>query len=849
MKHLHRAVLFCACLAPLVPAHARAAEPAAGTRAASCSFTPGEPWLDTDGRPIDAHAAGILLKDGVYYWYGESHARGAGNKTGVTVYSSRDLCHWKNGGVALPKQALPEKFRDGGVCERPKVIWNARGGRYVMWMHLDADDYAVAAAGVAVADSPTGPFRFVSQSRPIRYDYGYPAGDRTRQHELGNTFRDMNLFVDDDGAAYVFYASEDNATTYVARLNADYTAIEQPAVEGKTWARVLPGAFREASAPFKHAGRYYMFTSGTTGWAPNPADLAVADRILGPWQRLGNPFTGSGAETSFRSQSTYVLPAPGRPHGDFIYLGDRWNGNALEKSSYVWLPFRMGPDGTTSLVGRDRWDFSFFDTPQAAIPKAAAAELPDVRVRFFQPGKLRALVLSGRNNHDWRSTTPFLRQLLVDSGRFDVRVVLEPDGISARTLAPYDLVLSDYCGPRWGAATEQALVEFVRGGKGLVVVHGAAFGFSGLDVLADRHVKTGIVEPAWTEHGQMVGGYWPAPPAEQFHGARHSFSVRLVDREHPVTRGFPEHFIATDELYHRMTLTPSAHVLATAYSDPATGGTGRDEPILWLNEWGKGRVYFTALGHEVAAMQNDRFKSALLRGAEWAATGAVTLPVDAGALKERPEALRVLVVTGGHDFPTSFYTLFEGRPEWRWSHAVTNEAAFAEDVVTRYDVIVFYDMPRTLSAPAQARLKAFAEAGKGIVALHHSLFAYPDWPFWEELLGGRYFVEDRDGVKASTYRHDVELFVKTAGSHPIVDPIGPLHLVDETYKGARLSPRITPLLEVAHPDADRWVAWVSPYASSRVVCIQPGHDERAHRSAAYRQLVRNAVLWSAGRLP
>ena len=475
---------------------------------------------------------------------------------------------------------------------------------------------------------------------------------------------------------------------------------------------------------------------------------------------------------------------------------------------------------------------------------------PDVRARFFQQGKLRALVLSGRNNHDWRTTTPFLRGLLVDSGRFDVRVVEEPDGISARTLAPYDVVVSDYCGPRWDAATERALVDFVRGGKGLVVVHGAAFGFSGLDVLADRHVKTGILEPAWKEHGEMVGGYWPAPPAEQFHGARHSFTVKLVDREHPVTKGFPDHFVATDELYHRMTLTPSARVLATAYSDPATGGTGRDEPILWVNEPGRGRAYFTALGHEVAAMQNDGFKAALLRGAEWAASGAVTLPVDAGAVRPRADALRVLVVTGGHDYPTSFYTLFENRPEWRWSHAASLREAFSKEAVSQYDVAVFYDM--TMQDPGEEvrrNLKAFAESGKGIVALHHTIAGHPQWPFWEELLGGRYLESAPAGQPKSSYRHDVELFVRPAGSHPIVDPIGPLQLVDETYKGMRVSPLVKPLLQIDHPDGDRYVAWISPYAASRVVYVQLGHDEQAHRSTAYRELVRNSILWSAGRLP
>jgi len=483
-----------------------------------------------------------------------------------------------------------------------------------------------------------------------------------------------------------------------------------------------------------------------------------------------------------------------------------------------------------------------------ALASAAHAQAgADVRPRFFQPGKLRALLLSGRNNHDWRSTTPYLRQLLVGSGRFDVRVVEEPAGITAQTLAAYDVVVSDYCGPRWGEATERALGAFVRDGKGLVVVHGAGFGFSGLELLADHHVKTGIVEPAWSDHGQMVGGYWPAPPAEQFHGARHSFEVKLLDREHPVTRGLPDRFVTTDELYHRMTLTSSARVLASAWSDPKTGGTGRDEPMLWVNEFGKGRVYFSALGHELAAMQNAVFGAALLRAAEWTATGVVTLPPDAAARRQRPDALRLLVVTGGHDYPTSFYTLFEGRPEWSWTHASSTAEAFAQDATGLYDVAVFYDMPRTLGTEARARLRAFAESGKGIVALHHTIAAHQDWPFWEELLGGRYLEADDGSWKKSSYRHDVELLVKPSGPHPIVDPIGPLQLVDETYKGMRVSPEVTALLEIAHPDGDRYVAWISPYRPSRVVYVQLGHGEPTHRSAAYRDLVRNAILWSAGR--
>jgi type 1 glutamine amidotransferase len=305
--------------------------------------------------------------------------------------------------------------------------------------------------------------------------------------------------------------------------------------------------------------------------------------------------------------------------------------------------------------------------------------------------------------------------------------------------------------------------------------------------------------------------------------------------------------VATDELYHQMTVLPSARVLATAWSDPATGGTGHDEPILWVNTFGRGRAYFTALGHEVAAMQNDGFKAALLRGAEWAATGAVTLPADAGAVKPRPDALRVLVVTGGHDYPTSFYTVFEGRPEWRWTHALSNEEAFAREIVSRYDVLVLYDFSQKLGEEGKGHLRAFAEAGKGIVVLHHAICDYQDWPWFEEMAGGRYLASDQGEWKASTYKHDVPLFVKPSRSHPIVDPVGPMQLVDETYKGMRISPKVTPLLEIDHPDGDRYVAWVSPYQPSRVVTIQLGHDEHAHRSQAYRDLVRNAIVWSAGK--
>jgi len=326
----------------------------------SAKFHPGKVWLDTAGKPIQAHGGGILLHNGVYYWYGEDKTLGNLNKTGISCYSSSDLYTWKHEGVVLPKIAMPEDFRDSGVVERPKVIYNAATRKFVMWMHLDDRLYSVASAGVATADSPTGPFRFLRTFRPIRYDFGYPMVDRAHQAEMGSTFRDMNLFVDDDGRAYVFYAAEGNPTLYVARLNADFTGVETPAVQGATWQRILVGQSREAPTPFKYRGKYYLISSGTTGWNPNPASYAVAGSLFGPWIVKGNPCVGAGAETTFDSQSTFVLPAPGEDAGAFIYMGDRWLKDNLADSRYVWLPFRMREDGSFSLSWRDEWNLADF---------------------------------------------------------------------------------------------------------------------------------------------------------------------------------------------------------------------------------------------------------------------------------------------------------------------------------------------------------------------------------------------------------------------------------------------------------------------------------------------------------
>lgn len=325
------------------------------TLTVQAEFRPGELWPDTDGNHIQAHGGGVLARGGIYYWYGED--RTPGGRGAVACYSSTNLLDWKREGVALAREALPRVEDRSTFVERPKVIFNPRTEKFVMWMHLEQRGYRFARAGVAVGDRATGPFTFLKFLRPVTNDFNFPEDDSNRQKQLGGTFRDMNLFVDDDGRAYVFYAAEDNFTMYVVRLNEEFTGPLQPMEENKTWARILVRGHREAPAPFKHQGRYYVITSGCTGWKPNAADYAVAENVLGPWQRERNPCTGPEAELTFRAQSTSVLAVPGKP-GQFIFMADRWNPQNLPDSRYVWLPFTMKADGTFSIPWRERWNLA-----------------------------------------------------------------------------------------------------------------------------------------------------------------------------------------------------------------------------------------------------------------------------------------------------------------------------------------------------------------------------------------------------------------------------------------------------------------------------------------------------------
>jgi beta-xylosidase len=332
-----------------------------GMLLANCSalaapeFRPGEVWQDVDGQPIQAHGGGILLHSNVYYWYGED--RTPGGRGSVACYSSTNLYDWKRAGVVLGREDLPQAEGRRTFVERPKVIFNPRTQKFVMWMHSEQSGYKYARAGIATSDCATGPFKFLQAIRPVANTNEFVSltDDPDEQKKFGGTFRDMNLFVDDDGQAYAFYASDGNWTMYIVRLNQDFTGPELPAVENKTWAKNFVRKMREGPAPFKWRGKYYLISSACTGWKPNAADYGVADNILGPYESRGNPCVGDKLETTFDSQSTFVLPMPGQPDS-FIFMGDRWNPSDLPDSRYVWLPFTVGTNGAFTISWRDRWD-------------------------------------------------------------------------------------------------------------------------------------------------------------------------------------------------------------------------------------------------------------------------------------------------------------------------------------------------------------------------------------------------------------------------------------------------------------------------------------------------------------
>ena len=342
-------------------------------------FYPRQLWFDTEGRVINAHGGGVLHHNGRYYWYGEHKGEHSNSAwVGVTCYSSTDLYNWHNEGIALNVSTdTTNAIAAGCIIERPKVIHNQRTGKFVMYFHLElrGKGYSAAQCGIAVADRPEGPFRMTSNGRvnPGKYPENFTKQQRKmktnpndykwwtdewrqamadglfvrRDLKNGQMARDMTLFLDDDGRAYHIYSSEDNLTLHIAELSDDYLTHT-----GRYW-RLAPTGHNEAPALFKHKGKYYLITSGCTGWAPNAARLFTADKISGPWTQHPNPCQGPEADKTFQGQSTCVFKVEGSD--ELIFMADNWRPDNPIDGRYIWLPIKWDANGLPTLTFQKEW--------------------------------------------------------------------------------------------------------------------------------------------------------------------------------------------------------------------------------------------------------------------------------------------------------------------------------------------------------------------------------------------------------------------------------------------------------------------------------------------------------------
>ncbi len=256
--------------------------------------------------------------------------------------------------------------------------------------------------------------------------------------------------------------------------------------------------------------------------------------------------------------------------------------------------------------------------------------------------KLKALIIDGQNNHKWKETTPVLREILESSGRFTVDVATSPPNRGdMSTFSPrfdrYDVLVSNYNGAMWSDLTREAFVRYVRGGGGVVIYHAADNAFPGwpewneiigLGGWGGRNEKSGPY--VYWKDGSVVRD--ESPGRGGGHGPQHEFEVVNRVTDHPVTRGLPTRWLhAKDELYGTLRgPAKNMTVLATAWSAPEKRGSGRHEPVLMAITYGRGRAFHTVLGHDAGVSTHSvGFQATFARGAEWAATGSVTLPVPA----------------------------------------------------------------------------------------------------------------------------------------------------------------------------------------------------------------------------
>lgn len=274
------------------------------------SIRPGKPWLDTSGKRIQAHGFSVFYQDGEYFWYGENKEKtrtfGTVWHWGVRCYKSRDLYNWEDLGLIIPPQPddLQSPLHPTYCMDRPHILYCEKTRKYVAWLKIMAGGTSQFMS-VMQADRFTGPYEFVRKVyKPLGMDTG-----------------DFALYADPDTKMGYFIFERPHFELVTATLTDDYTAVTGE--YSQHYRDMKPPYTREAPTHFVRNGRHYLFTSGTTGYYPNPSRVAVFDDFHGEYHDLGDPCIGDETGTTFSSQITCVLKVPDK-EDLFIACADRW---------------------------------------------------------------------------------------------------------------------------------------------------------------------------------------------------------------------------------------------------------------------------------------------------------------------------------------------------------------------------------------------------------------------------------------------------------------------------------------------------------------------------------------------
>jgi hypothetical protein len=288
---------------------------------------PGEIWPDDRGQHVQAHGGGILKLGDTYYWFGEDRTMtNTRVKRFVACYSSTNLAQWTFRNQVV-KQIDPEGLGRGWVLERPKVFYNEKTKKFVMYAHIDGlGGYKYASVAVFTSDTVDGDYKYVKSFRP-----------------LGHESRDIGQFVDDDGTAYLIF--EDRPYGFrIAKLSDDYMTVEKEVC-------LIPEHL-EGGALVHYDGLYYVIGSHLTGWKPNPNVYATAKSLAGPWSEFKD--IAPPDKNTYDSQSTMLLKVVGTNATTVIYMGDIWKPQMQWDSRYLWMPLQIG-DGKLWLPEPKPW--------------------------------------------------------------------------------------------------------------------------------------------------------------------------------------------------------------------------------------------------------------------------------------------------------------------------------------------------------------------------------------------------------------------------------------------------------------------------------------------------------------